>query len=52
MEQLDLNYRLNMPDADIRHILSSPRELRKLNMELLLKFDQVYSTPASHVGAV
>ena len=40
-EWLDLNYRLNLPDADVRHLLSSPRELRRPNMKVMLKFDQV-----------
>lgn len=53
MELLDLNYRLNMPDADIRHLLSSPLDLRRPNMELMLKFDQVScSALASLVGAI
>ncbi|KAI0725443.1 DNase I-like protein [Fomitopsis betulina] len=38
---IDLNYRLNLPDADVRHLLSSPRELRRPNMGLMLKFDQL-----------
>ncbi|EPT03267.1 hypothetical protein FOMPIDRAFT_1028919 [Fomitopsis schrenkii] len=41
MECIDLNYRLNLPDADVRHLLSSPRELRRSNMELMLKSDQL-----------
>lgn len=37
----DLNYRINLSDADIRSLLSSPPELRQSETRLLLQYDQL-----------